>query len=221
MTANKRIFLNVIATYGRSLFNIACGLFSVRWVLSALGHDNYGLFNVIGGLTVFIGFINVQLSSAIGRYFAVAIGEYNVCTAGPLMKLERDEVASYFCAPVYMEYGAMDAGCMAYMQKDGRYHVFQHYRMLHTINDGTGDLNLVTTLAKDYLPFFRYQVGDYLKDCTYTPDGRVLTIGEVYGRGSDVITLPSGNKCQCYTFMVCAEEKKGARIPACETRQQL
>lgn len=78
MTANKRIFLNVIATYGRSLFNIACGLFSVRWVLSALGHDNYGLFNVIGGLTVFIGFINVQLSSAIGRYFAVAIGEYNV-----------------------------------------------------------------------------------------------------------------------------------------------
>lgn len=52
MTANKRIFLNVIATYGRSLFNIACGLFSVRWVLSALGHDNYGLFNVIGGLTV-------------------------------------------------------------------------------------------------------------------------------------------------------------------------
>lgn len=131
-----------------------------------------------------------------------------VCTAGPLMKLERDEVASYFCAPVYMEYGAMDAGCMAYMQKDGRYHVFQHYRMLHTINDGTGDLNLVTTLAKDYLPFFRYQVGDYLKDCTYTPDGRVLTIGEVYGRGSDVIILPSGNKCQCYTFMVCAEEIK-------------
>lgn len=122
------------------------------------------------------------------------------------MKNERGEVSSYFGAPVYMEYGAMDAGCMAYMQKDGRYHVFQHYRMLHTVNDGMGDLNLVTSLAKDYLPFFRYQVGDYFKGCTYTSDGRVLTIDEVWGRGSDVITLPSGNKCQCYTFMVCAEE---------------
>jgi len=35
-----------------------------------------------------------------------------------------------------------------------------------------------------------------------------VTIGEVWGRGSDVITLPSGNRCQCYTFMVCAEEIK-------------
>ena len=129
-----------------------------------------------------------------------------ICTAGPLLKPERDEVSAYFGAPVYMEYGAMDAGQMAYMQKDGRYHVFQQYRMLHTVNDGTGDVNLVTTLTKDYLPLFRYQIGDYLKDCTYTSDGRVVSIGEVYGRGSDVIALPSGLRFQVQTFMVCAEE---------------
>lgn len=131
-----------------------------------------------------------------------------ICTAGPLLAQERAEVADYFGVPVYMEYGAMDAGCMAYMQKDERYHVFHHYRMLHTVNDGTGDLNLVTSLAKDYLPFFRYQIGDYLKGCEYSDDGRVMAFDEVWGRGSDVITLPSGNKCQCYTFMVCAEEVK-------------
>ena len=34
MTANKRIFLNVMATYGRSLLGLACGLFSARWVLA-------------------------------------------------------------------------------------------------------------------------------------------------------------------------------------------
>lgn len=100
MTANKRIFLNVIATYGRSLFNIACGLFSVRWVLSALGHDNYGLFNVIGGLTVFIGFINVQLSSAIGRYFAVSIGEYNVASDKGLAMKNSQE---WFSVAVVMQ----------------------------------------------------------------------------------------------------------------------
>ena len=34
MTANKRIFLNVMATYGRSLFGLACGLFPAWWVLA-------------------------------------------------------------------------------------------------------------------------------------------------------------------------------------------
>ena len=129
-----------------------------------------------------------------------------ICTAGPLLKNERNEVSTFFEAPVYMEYGAMDTGQMAYMQKDGRYHVFQHYRMLHTFNDGVADVNLTTSLTKDYLPFFRYYVGDYLTDCRHTSDGRVLDFSEVWGRGSDVITLPSGNKFQVVTFMVCVEE---------------
>ncbi len=129
-----------------------------------------------------------------------------ICTAGPLLREEREEVRAYLGAAVFMEYGAMDAGQMAYMAKDGRYHVFQHYRMLHTVNDGTGELALVTSLAGDYLPFFRYQIGDYLKGCKFTSDGRVLSFEEVYGRGSDVVTLPNGIRFQCYTFMVCAEE---------------
>lgn len=129
-----------------------------------------------------------------------------ICTAGPLMAHERAEISAFLGSPVYMEYGAMDAGLMAYMAKDGRYHVFLRYRVLQTVNDGVGDLALVTTLTKDYLPLFRYQIGDYLKDCTYTDDGRVQTIGEVYGRGNDVVALPSGLRFQVYTFMVCAEE---------------
>lgn len=129
-----------------------------------------------------------------------------VCTAGALNAVERHEISMCFGAPVYMEYGAMDAGQMAYMTPEGHYQVFQNMRMLHTYNDGVGDLNLVTSLTEDYLPFFRYEIGDYLSDCTYTEDGRVLTIGEVWGRGSDVVTLPSGNRVQAYAFMVLAEE---------------
>lgn len=129
-----------------------------------------------------------------------------ICTAGPLLAQERAEISAFLGVPVYMEYGAMDAGQMAYMSKDERYHVFQRYRLLQTINDGIGDLALVTTLTKDYLPLFRYQMGDYLKGCTYAADGRVQTFKEVYGRGSDVITLPNGLRFQVQTFMVCAEE---------------
>lgn len=75
MTANKRIFLNVIATYGRSLFGLACGLFSARWVLEALGKEDFGLYGVVGALAIFIAFINMMLSRALGRYYAFSIGE--------------------------------------------------------------------------------------------------------------------------------------------------
>ena len=52
MTANKRIFLNVIATYGRSLFGLACGLLSARRVLEGWGRKTLG-FMVFGAHKVY------------------------------------------------------------------------------------------------------------------------------------------------------------------------
>ena len=75
MTANKRIFLNVIATYGRSLYALVCGLFISRWVLAALGKTDFGLYGVVGGMTVFITFLNGLLSIATGRFYAFAEGQ--------------------------------------------------------------------------------------------------------------------------------------------------
>ena len=75
MSPNKRIFLNIIATYGRSLFALVCGLFSARWVLEALGKEDFGLYGVVGALTIFISFLNTLLSGALGRYYAFSIGE--------------------------------------------------------------------------------------------------------------------------------------------------
>ena len=37
MTENRRIVLNIVSTYGRSLFAFACGVFGGRWALMALG----------------------------------------------------------------------------------------------------------------------------------------------------------------------------------------
>ena len=75
MTANRRIFLNIIATYGRSLLSLALGLFSGRWVLMALGEVDYGLYGLVGGLSAFVVFFNDLLAGAVSRYFAVAIGK--------------------------------------------------------------------------------------------------------------------------------------------------
>lgn len=78
MSPNRRIFLNVIASYGRSIFSIVCGLFSTRWVLMALGQTDLGLYSVIGGMTIFISFFNILFAGAISRYFAFSFGKANV-----------------------------------------------------------------------------------------------------------------------------------------------
>ena len=49
MTANRRIALNILATYGRSLYALALGLFCGRWCLMALGEVDYGLMGGVGG----------------------------------------------------------------------------------------------------------------------------------------------------------------------------
>lgn len=78
MTENRRIFFNIVATYGRSLFALVCGLFTARWVLMSLGQVDYGLYGVIGGLTAFIAFFNTVLATSVGRFYAFSVGQMRV-----------------------------------------------------------------------------------------------------------------------------------------------
>ena len=75
MTPHKRIALNVVATYGRSIFAAAVGIFSSRWIFLALGEVDYGLFAVVGSIIAFITFFNGVLGSSVTRFYAYAIGE--------------------------------------------------------------------------------------------------------------------------------------------------
>ena len=78
MTENRRIALNVVATYGRSLYALAVGLFTGRWILMSLGETDYGLYGVVGGLMVFVGFLNSLMAQAISRFYAFAVGQARV-----------------------------------------------------------------------------------------------------------------------------------------------
>lgn len=75
MSPNRRILLNIAATYGRSLYGMVLGLFCGRWALMALGEVDYGLMGVVGGLTAFISFLNLVFASANSRFYAYAIGQ--------------------------------------------------------------------------------------------------------------------------------------------------
>lgn len=74
MTANQRIAVNFLATYGRSLFALACGLFSGRWLLMSLGEVDYGLYGVVGGLAGLVAFFNNLMGGAVSRYYAYHVG---------------------------------------------------------------------------------------------------------------------------------------------------
>ena len=74
MAPNKRIFLNIVATYGRSLYALIIGLFCGRWTLMALGEVDYGLVGVVGGLTAFIAFLNGVMACGVGRFYALSVG---------------------------------------------------------------------------------------------------------------------------------------------------
>ena len=75
MTQTRRIVLNILATYGRSLLTLFCGLFTGRWLLEALGTRSYGVFGVVGVILGLVGVVNSMLSSSVGRYFAFSVGK--------------------------------------------------------------------------------------------------------------------------------------------------
>ena len=50
MTPNRRILLNIVATYGRSLCALVCWVFVSRWVLAAAEKSEFGLCGVAGGM---------------------------------------------------------------------------------------------------------------------------------------------------------------------------
>lgn len=89
MTQNKRIVLNIIATYGRSVYAMVLGIFTARWVLEALGETDFGLYGVIGGFAAFIVFFNDILASAISRYFAFYIGRAKLAAGDDESGLEE------------------------------------------------------------------------------------------------------------------------------------
>lgn len=133
-----------------------------------------------------------------------------ICTAGPLTKDERGEIADFFGVPVAMEYGSMEAGVMAYktLATDDRYKVFDQTHILHAEEDPTTNRSsiLVTGLTKRYLPLIRYRIGDYMDGVLLRDDGAVESFDEVTGRTGDMIDLGDGMRFHGYSLMVCAEE---------------
>lgn len=74
---NKRIAKNSIYLYVRLLLMMAITLFTSRVVLDCLGEDDYGIYNVVGGVVSMFAFIQNSLIIAIQRFITFELGTGN------------------------------------------------------------------------------------------------------------------------------------------------
>lgn len=77
LIGNNLIAVNILTSYARVVVLAALALFSSRWVLSALGEIDFGLYTVVGGLIVFILFLGNTLANSVQRFYAYTIGSNN------------------------------------------------------------------------------------------------------------------------------------------------
>lgn len=75
---NKRIAKNTLMLYMRTFITMCVSLYTGRIMLQALGVDNYGINNVVGGLTSMSCIITGSMAAAISRFITYAIGEGDV-----------------------------------------------------------------------------------------------------------------------------------------------
>lgn len=72
---NKRIAKNTLFLYFRMLLIMGVSLFTSRIVLKALGVDDYGIYNLVGGFVTIFAIISNTLVVAMQRFFNIALAK--------------------------------------------------------------------------------------------------------------------------------------------------
>ena len=74
---NKRIAKNTLLLYFRMIFLLVISLFTSRVVLQTLGVEDYGIYNVVGGVVAMFSVFSGSLSVSISRFITYELGKGN------------------------------------------------------------------------------------------------------------------------------------------------
>ena len=72
---NKRIAKNTLLLYFRMLFMMVVSLYTSRVILNALGVEDFGIYNVVGGVVAMFTIISGTLSASISRFITYELGK--------------------------------------------------------------------------------------------------------------------------------------------------
>lgn len=76
--SNSKVAKNTIVLYARMFFILAVNLYTSRVILSVLGVDVYGIYNVVAGFVLMFGFLNTAMATASARYIAFEQGRGDI-----------------------------------------------------------------------------------------------------------------------------------------------
>lgn len=82
-SSNKQIAKNALALYLRMFLTMLVGLYTSRVILQALGVEDYGIYNVVGGFVSMFSLISGSLASSVSRFLTFELGR------GDIEKLKR------------------------------------------------------------------------------------------------------------------------------------
>lgn len=74
---SKRIAINTLMLYVRMFFILLISLYTSRVILKALGVEDYGIYNAVGGFVGMFAVISNSLSAAISRFITFELGKDN------------------------------------------------------------------------------------------------------------------------------------------------
>lgn len=83
---STRIAKNTFFLYIRSFFVLLISLYTSRVVLRELGVEDFGIYNVVGGVIGMISFLNNSMASTYQRYFNFEMGKKNEKALADLFK---------------------------------------------------------------------------------------------------------------------------------------
>jgi O-antigen/teichoic acid export membrane protein len=74
-SSNKQIAKNTLFLYSRMILTLGVSLYTSRVVLNTLGVEDFGIYNLVGGIVVLFSFINASMTSATQRFLNYEMGK--------------------------------------------------------------------------------------------------------------------------------------------------
>ena len=75
---SRRIVKNTLFLYFRMLLTLGVTLYTSRVVLNNLGVQDFGIYNVVGGVVTMMAFLSGAMSSATQRFFSFELGKNDI-----------------------------------------------------------------------------------------------------------------------------------------------
>jgi len=84
---NKKIAKNTFFLYIRMILLILVTFYTSRITLEVLGVEDFGIFNIVGGIVAILGFLQSVMASAVSRFFMLELGRNNLVKLNQYFKI--------------------------------------------------------------------------------------------------------------------------------------